>query len=190
MPPIHSSILGILIAGVFSVSMGSLLWWMLHPPKAVSMAAARIKVAVDAIKVILVPIVGAEYSERGIELACRLGQAQNALIRLVHIVEVPLSLPLGADLPVQEAAAEKVLATGKEIVATHQMAADTRVERARHAAEKISEMVEKESISLLVMGIRPKVGGVEGLIGRTSEMLLRRLPCEIIIDANPFKQAA
>jgi len=179
------SVLGLLIAVVFSGSMSSLLWWMLHPPKAISMVAAKVKVAVDAIKVILVPIVGKEYSERGIELACRLGLEQNAVIRLVHIVEVPLSLPLGAELQPQEEAAQKILATGKGIVESNKMIADVRVERARHAAEKIAEMATRENVSLIVMGIRPKVGGVESLIGRTSETLIRRLPCEIIIDANP-----
>lgn len=189
MVSVHTSLPGIFISAVFSVVMGSLLWWMLHPPKAISLMAAKVKVAVDAIKVILVPTVGTEYSERGIELACRLGLEQNALIRLVHIVEVPLALPLGVELPAQEEAANKVLATGKEIVGTHKMTADVRVERARHAAEKIADMAAKENIGLIVMGIRPKVGGVESLIGRTSETLLRRLPCEIIIDANPFQAA-
>lgn len=190
MVAVHTTFTGVFIAIVFSLLMGSLLWWMLHPPKAISLMAAKVKVAVDAIRVILVPTVGSEYSERGIELACRLGEEQNALIRLVHIIEVPLSLPLGAELPSQQEAAEKILAGGKELVETHKMTAEIRVERARHAAEKIVEMAEKENIGLIVIGIRPKVGGVESLIGRTSDLILRRLPCEIIIDANPFKQAA
>lgn len=184
MPPQISS-LGILIASTFAVLMSSLLWWMLHPPRPVPLAAAKVRVAIDAIKTILVPSIGSDYSERGIELACRLGKEQKAAIRLVHIVEVPLSLPLGAELPEQEKRSQAILEQGKEIVASHQMTVETHTERSRNAAEKIADIARKENIELIVLGIQPKVGGIENLIGRTPEMLLRRLPCEIIIDAKP-----
>lgn len=183
--PAHISPLGIFIALVFAGSMGSLLWWMLHPPKPVPMMAAKVRVSVDQIKRILVPTIGSTYSERGIELACRLGIEQKATILLVNIIEVPLSLPLGAELPEEAARAQKVLEQGKGIVETHQLLAETRLERARHAAEKIVDMVHKESLELVVLGLLPKMGGVENIIGRTTETLLRRLPCEIIIDAKP-----
>ncbi len=164
--------------------MSSLLWWMLHPPKPVSLVAAKVRVAVDAIKIILVPTIGTESSERGIELACRLGQEQKATILLVHIVEIPLSLPLGAHLPGHEESAEQILTRGRGIVDTHNLPVETRIERARHAAEKIADIAEKENIELIVLGILPKLGGVENIIGRTTEMLLRKLPCEIILDAK------
>lgn len=183
--PAQTSLLGFILALSFSASMGGLLWWMLHPPRPVSQVAAKVRVAVDAIKVIVVPTIGTEYSDRGIELACRLGQEQNATIRLVQIIEVPLSLPLGAHLPGHEDRAHEILEQGKGIVETHNLAVEMRVERARYAAEKIADMVLKENIELIVMGIHPKPGGVENIIGRTTEMLLRKLPCEIIIDAKP-----
>ena len=75
---IHMSFLGGLLAFVFAASMGILLWWMFHVPRAIPMAAAKARRAVGAIKKILVPTSGTIYSERGIELACRLGEEQNA----------------------------------------------------------------------------------------------------------------
>lgn len=183
--PAHASFIGIFIALIFSVSMGNLLWWMLHPPKPVPLAAAKVRVSMDAIKTILVPSIGRDYSERGIELACRLGLEQKATIQLVHIVEVPLSLPLGAELPEQEKVSQEVLQRGKEIVETRKLTVELRSERSRFAGEKIAYIVQNENIGLIVMGIQPKLGGIESIIGRTTEMLLRKLPCEIIIDAKP-----
>jgi nucleotide-binding universal stress UspA family protein len=175
---------GVFIALFFFVTMSSLLWWMLHPPKPVPLIAAKVRRAVDAIKTILVPTTGTEYSNRGIELACRLGKEQSALVLLVSIIEIPLSLPLGALMPDQEQKAEEILSRGKEIVETHNLIAETRTERARYAAEKIADIVRKEGIELVVLGIKPKLGGIENVIGRTTEMLLQKLPCEIIIDAQ------
>jgi nucleotide-binding universal stress UspA family protein len=174
----------IFLALFFFTAMSSLLWWMLHPPKPMPQIAAKVRRAVDAIKTILVPTTGTEYSNRGIELACRLGKDQNALVLLVSIIEIPLSLPLGANMPDHEQKAEEILARGKEIVETHNLPALTRTERARYAAEKIADIVRKEGIELIVMGIKPKLGGIENVIGRTTELLLQKLPCEIIIDAK------
>src|SRR4030043_986761 len=89
---IHMSFLGALLAFVFATSMGILLWWMLNVPRAIPLAAAKARRAVGAIKKILVPTSGTLYSERGIELACRLGEEQKAEIYLVTVLEVPRTL--------------------------------------------------------------------------------------------------
>ena len=86
---IQMSFTGALLAFFFAVSMGTLLWWMLHVPRAIPLAAAKARRAVGAIKKILVPTSGTFYSEKGIELACRLGEEQKAEIYLVTVLEVP-----------------------------------------------------------------------------------------------------
>ena len=77
---IHMSFLGAVFAFAFSASMGTLLWWMLHVPRAIPLAAAKARRAVGAIKKILVPTSGTLCSERGIELACRLGEEQKKIL--------------------------------------------------------------------------------------------------------------
>src|SRR5512135_1015583 len=99
---IHMSFLGAVLAFVFSASMGTLLWWMLHVPQAIPLAAAKARRAVGAVKKILVPTSGTHYSERGIELACRLGEEQKAEIYLVTVIEVPRTLPMEASMPEEE----------------------------------------------------------------------------------------
>src|SRR4030042_2096585 len=110
---IQISFLGALLAFVFATSMGILLWWMLHVPRAIPQAAAKARRAVGAIKKILVPTSGTVYSERGIELACRLGQEQEAESHLVNVIEVPRTLPLEAPLPEAETKAGDVIKRGE-----------------------------------------------------------------------------
>ena len=76
----HLSFLGVVLAALFTISMSALLWWMLHPPKQIQPAVAKARHAVGAFKRILVPTSGVPYSEKGIELACRLGIKQEAEI--------------------------------------------------------------------------------------------------------------
>ncbi len=81
---IQISFIGAFLAFIFTASMTALLWWMLHVPRAIPQAAAKARRAVGAIKRVLVPTSGTLYSERGIELACRLGEEQKAEIYLIN----------------------------------------------------------------------------------------------------------
>lgn len=186
MVEVHTSVLGLILALAFAGSMGGLLWWMLHPPAPVPAAVAKARRSVDALKRILVPTVGAPYSERGVELACRLGQDQKAEIVLTYVLEVPRTLPLGTPLPRDEARAEEALKRARDIVAVHGLHAIAKVERAREAAEGILHAARDHDCDLIVMGIRPVVGAQE-ILGRTTNVLLRGAPCEVIVDKPPLE---
>lgn len=173
---------GIVLAALFAGSMGWLLWWMLHPPPPVPLEVAKARRSVDALKRILVPTVGAPYSERGVELACRLGVEQKAEIVLIYVLEVPRTLPLGTPLPQDEPKAQEALQRAQEIVTLHGLPLIAKVERAREAGEGILHAAKDYEADLIVLGVRPRVGAAADLLGRTSTLLLRRAACEVIID--------
>ncbi|MBI3989918.1 MAG: universal stress protein [candidate division NC10 bacterium] len=158
---------------------------MLHPPAPVPAAAAKARRSVDALKLILVPTVGAPYAEHAVELACRLGQEQKAEIALIYVVEVPRTLPLSTPLPQIEAMAQDALARGQAIVALHGLPSAARIERAREAGERILHVAQDLDADVIVLGIRPSDGGAQDLLGWTTNFLLRRAPCEVIIDKPP-----
>ena len=174
--------LGTLLAFVFAVSLGALLWWMLHVPRAIPMAAAKARRAVGAIKKILVPTSGTQYSERGIELACRLGEEQKAEIYLINVIEVPRTLPLEAPLPEAEAMAGEILKRGEEIVGLRGLPAKGEVKRGRVAGEEIIRAAKDCEADLIVMGIRSEIRMAQEIFGRTSDLVLRRAPCEVILN--------
>jgi len=178
----HFTLLGLVIATVFVVSMSGLLYWMFRVPKAVTAAAAVARRAVGAIKTLLVPTVGTPYSERGVELACRLGAEQKAEIFLIHVIEVPRTMPLGASMPEQEKRAQEILDRAKSIVEQHELVAREHIERAREAGEGIIRAAKDHNADLIVMGVRPSVGASSYVLGRTTDILLDRSPIEVIID--------
>jgi len=179
---IQISFSGALLAFVFAASMGSLLSWMLHGPRAIPQAAAKARRAVGAIKKILVPTSGALYSERGIELACRLGEEQKAEIYLVTVLEVPRTLPLEAPMPEAEANARDIIKRGEEIVSLRGLEGKGEVKRGRVAGEEIIRAAKDWEADLIVMGIRSQVTMAQDILGRNSDLVLRRAPCEVIVD--------
>ena len=179
---IQVTFLGSLLAFIFAASMGSLLWWMFHVPKAIPLAAAKARRAVGAIKRILVPTSGTLYSERGIELACRLGEEQRAEIYLIHIIEVPRTLPLGAPMPEAETKAQNIVNEGETIVSLRGLQAKGEVRRGRVAGEEIIRAAKDWEADLIVMGIRSTIRMAQEVFGHTCDLVVRRAPCEVIVD--------
>jgi nucleotide-binding universal stress UspA family protein len=179
---IQITFVGAFLAFIFTISMVILLWWMLHVPRAIPLAAAKARRAVGAIKRILVPTSGTPYSERGIELACRLGEEQKAEIYLVNVLEVPRTLPLEAPLPDAEAKAEDIVKRGEEIVTLRGLPVKSEVKRGRVAGEEIIRTAKDWEADLIVMGIRSQVTMAQDILGRNSGLILRRAPCEVILD--------
>jgi nucleotide-binding universal stress UspA family protein len=179
---IQITFIGAFLAFVFTVSMVALLWWMLHVPRAIPQAAAKARRAVGAIKKILVPTSGTVYSERGIELACRLGQEQQAEIYLVNVIEVPRTLPLEAPLPEAETIAGDIIKRGEEIVTLRGLPVTGEVKRGRVAGEEIIRVAKDFEADLIVMGIRSEIRMAQEILGRTSDLIIRRAPCEVIVD--------
>jgi nucleotide-binding universal stress UspA family protein len=181
-PEIQLTFLGSLLASIFAASMGTLLWWMFHVPKAIPLAAAKARRAVGAIKKILVPTSGTLYSERGIELACRLGEEQKAEIYLIHVIEVPRTLPLEAPMPETETKAENIVKEGEAIVNLRGLQAKGEVRRGRVAGEEIIRAAKDWEADLIVMGIRSTIRMAQEVFGHTCDLVVRRAPCEVIVD--------
>jgi len=74
------TVLGVMCALVFCVSMATLLWWMLHPPRQVSLPVAKAMVARSrpSEKIMGPGAKARRYSYKAVELACRLGKEQKA----------------------------------------------------------------------------------------------------------------
>jgi len=185
MTQVQVSFLGVVIAIVFTICMGGLLWWMLHPPPQMKPEVAKARRSVETLKRILVPTSGMPYSERGIELACRLGAGHQAEILLTYVIEIPRTLPLNAPMPEDEEKANQALNRGKEIVELHHLTPVTSIERAREAGEGIIRAAKDNQADVIVLGMRTSLRGVQSLWGRTTDTLIRKAPCEVIIDKLP-----
>jgi len=181
--PVHMSATGVVIALLFMSAMALLLWWMFRVPPPVAAEVAKARRSLDVARLILVPTTGQPYSQRAVELACRLAQEHRAEIMLVYVVEVPRTLGLDAPLDPAEREAQQALETGREVVLLHNLPVRTMVRRAREAGDGIIAAARDHNADLIVMGIAGNHRGHTW--GRTAEALLHRAPCEVIFDRLP-----
>ena len=176
---------GILAASIFLLLLGAVLVWMLRAPRLVAAEVELARRGVDTLTRILVPTSGTAHSERGVELACRLGADQGATIMLAYVIEVPRALPLAASMTGLETTAQAALDRSEQIVRTHGLVPERVLTRARIAGEEIVRLASDLRADLIVMGIRSRLGLREEILGRTSDIVLQRATCEVLLDKLP-----
>jgi nucleotide-binding universal stress UspA family protein len=173
--------IGIVLAVVFVASMGLLFFWMFRVPPPLPREVAAVRRSVAALQRILVPVSGKLASERAVELACRLGEAQKAEIVLAYVIEVPFTLSLNTPLPDEEARGQEALRTARFIVEQHGLPVRTRLIPHRYAWDGILRLSREEGADAIVMSVGRGGPGGE-VLGRTTQEVVRRAECEVILD--------
>lgn len=177
--------LGIFLAAIFVTSMGLLFWWMFRVPPPVPREVAAVRRSVAAMQRILVPVSGKIASERAVELACRLGEAQKAEIILAYIIEVPFTLSLDTPMPAEEAKGQEALRTARFIVEQHGLPVKTKLTPHRYAWGGILHLAGEEMVDAIVMSVGEGRPGLAEGMGRTTQEVLKRARCEVILDKVP-----
>ncbi len=178
--------LGILLAVAFAVGLAGTLGWMLRVPPPPPRGATSTLLSVQTIHKVLVPLVDLGASVRAVELACRLSMQQHAEIVLAYVYEIPLTAPLR--VPEHDPKVERAMAAAAFIATQHGVQPRQRLEPARQAWHKIVDIAREESVDLIVMGVTSSDRPNESPIGRTAENVVRRAPCEVIVDRVPSEK--
>jgi basic amino acid/polyamine antiporter, APA family len=142
-------------------------------------------------RTIVVPVVRSAESEEALVAAARLAAERGATVAIVHVIEVPLSLPLDARLPGQEDEAEALLDDAQALVESYGVRAVTRFLRARRAGPAIVEEAKRRHAELIVLGApRRAIEGRRRLFGDTVDYVLRESPCRVLIATRAQQEAA
>lgn len=149
-----------------------------------SLEAREAQRSVASLCRIVVPVVDTVSSERAAEMACRLGESQQAEIVLVHILEVPLTRSLDDIDPGQRDRGMKALNLGQAIVSQHGLKGRVRLLADRSAASGILRAAREEAADMIVMAMGEKRSRDPSQTGKTMQEVLRRAPCEVLIDQS------
>jgi APA family basic amino acid/polyamine antiporter len=140
-------------------------------------------------RTIVVPVKRTGESEEALIAAARLAAERGATVAIVHVIEVPLSLPVDASLPEEGETAEGLLDDAQALVESYGVRAVTRLLRARKAGPAIVEEARRRDAELVLLGApRHAIAGRRALFGGTVDYVLRESPCRVLVAAG--KQAA
>jgi APA family basic amino acid/polyamine antiporter len=133
-------------------------------------------------RTIVVPVVRSAESEEALAVASRLAAERRSRVAIVHVLEVPMEMPLTADLPSAEREANDLLDDARALVESYGVRAVTRLERARSAGPAIVADAVTRSADLVVIGAaRRGIGRRAPVFGRTVRYVLKHSPCRVIV---------
>jgi APA family basic amino acid/polyamine antiporter len=142
-------------------------------------------------RTIIVPVVRTGESEEALVAAARLAAERGATVAVIHVIEVPLSLPLDARLHDEEDLAEALLDDAQALVESYGVRAVTRLLRARRAGPAIVEEARRRHAELVVLGApRRAIGGRRRLFGKTVDYILRESSCRVLIATGSQRDVA
>ena len=134
---------------------------------------------------ILVPMKLGEIGEEMVATAVKLAQERSASVEALHVIRVPLDLPLDAELLEEEERAAASLAEAQLLGADHGVRVNGHTVRARSIGQAIVEEAQRNGVDLIVLGSSPRWRRQSRFFSPTVEYVLKKAPSEVLIVAFP-----
>ncbi len=139
---------------------------------------------------ILVPVKPGRESEEAIDFACRLAAERRSSIAAVSVVVVPLELPLDAELPEAEAAANEALDAAVAIGELYGVDVIGRLLRARSPGRAIVREAERRQTEIIVIGAPRADRPQRAIFSETVDFILKNAPSRVMVVAGKKAAAA
>ena len=134
---------------------------------------------------ILVPMKLGEIGEEMVATAVKLAQERGAAVDALHVIRVPMELPLDAELVEEEQRAADSLLEAQALGEDHHVEVIGHTVRARAIGEAIVQAAAELGTDLIVLGSSPRWRRQSRFFSPTVEYVLRKAPCEVLIVAFP-----
>jgi nucleotide-binding universal stress UspA family protein len=179
----QASVVGAVVALVYVGTISSILWWMLHVPRAgdVEQQVRRVTREASRFARILVPVQGDVLSDRLVALGSQMSKYRGATMDVLYVIEVPLTLPITAGMENQEKQAREAFARAARIANKYDVKINQHIERARQAGPGIVQYARQNNADLLLMGDVPKQNRRGTRYARSVEYVFENAPCDVII---------
>lgn len=183
---IHVTLAGALIALFIAGTVGSTLWWMLHPPVShVQRIAARaeheLERMVDSLIVAFSPEIDSSHM---VALAVKLARGERSELLALYVIEVPYTLPPDAEMPAEERVALDALGAAETIANKNNVAIRTEIIRARSTKQAILDVAKREKANLIILGSfrEGKYSGAP--LGHSIEEIAADAKCDVLIGVE------
>ena len=134
---------------------------------------------------LLVPVLPGRASDDALDIAAGLSAERGAQIAAVTVLEIPLELPLSAELPEEEARANRELDEARAIGDSYGVSVIPRLVRGRNAGKEIVREAERRGSEIIVIGAPRKDFGrrKRAVFGHTVDYVLKNAPCRVMVTA-------
>lgn len=130
---------------------------------------------------IIVPTIG-DIDASMMQTACKIALRDKSNILAMHVIEVPMTLPLDAKMTAEKEKAEKALDQAEMIAKEYGVPVLTKLVQARSAGKAIVDEAIARKSDLILLG-QPDKHEVNAIIaGKTINYVAQNAPCKVLIN--------
>jgi len=185
----HLSGPGVLIVAVAAVAIAAIaamLVWKLRQPVT---NAERVAVDTEAAVTVMMGSVLIVYShdirsEHMLAVAARVARRERAELLVAYVIEVPLAMPLDAEMPAERDEALGTFAVAESIARKNNVDVRTEIVRARQVATGALELARKTDAHLIIVGAYREGTYTGAPLGRAIELIAAQAPCDVLIGVR------
>lgn len=136
-------------------------------------------------------IIGGEQLDTSlVYLGCQMAKGAKRKVHLVHVIEVPRSLPLKAVLTQESERADKILQSAMQIANRVGCEAVAEVVQAREAGTAIVDEARDHHCALILIGLIRNGNKTNENLGKTILYVLDNAPCRVWLVQDPAPRSA
>src|SRR5438067_12792231 len=140
---------------------------------------AKVAPGVGAVGDIAVVVEGKKLDNELVRLACLMAKKAKRKVHLVHVIEVPRTLPLKAVLTKESEHADKLLTEALAIAEEAGCDAVAEVVQAREADPAIVDEAKDHACALIMLGLVRYSHKAHSQLGKTVPYVLLNAPCRV-----------
>ena len=133
---------------------------------------------------ILIGLRSEDHAVELADLACRTA-ARNATVFLIHVIELPDTTPLDADVPDLEKEARAILRAAERVVRRSGLKAESVTLRAHRADTALLDELKTRNVELGIFGYHHQRTLSEMLLGTVAQHLTKNAPCHLLMAIPP-----
>ncbi len=137
----------------------------------------------DAIRSFLVAINGTEASDNALAVVCAIAHRSRASVALLHVIEVPRSLPLDAELQFELERGETIMGNAEVLAAQHDVKVEGQILQARNAGAAVVEDALGADAVVLGLDYHRPLGRFE--LGQVPQYVLENARCQVWLMRYP-----
>jgi len=183
---VHVTATGGVIATVIAATIGTTLWWMLHPPSSyvqriAALAESELERMVGSLIVAFSPEIDSSHM---LALAVKLARGERSELLAIYVIEVPYTLPPDAAMPSEERAALDALGAAETIANNYNVTIRTEIVKTRSTQQAVLDVAKRVKANMIILGSfrEGKYSGAP--LGRTIEEIAADAKCDVLIGVE------
>ena len=130
-------------------------------------------------KRVLIPVQGTKADEEALRLGYSIAKKNKGRVFVIYVIQVKRTLPLDADIAVENVKGEEVLAWAERIAEEEDYEVETDLLQAREIGPAVVDEASEKAVDLIILGQGYKKRFGEFDLGGTTQYVLKNAPCRV-----------